>query len=80
MPAPRYRLLVEHEGFTGSIHSYFTPLTTTDEDALASGALNRSNYEAWAGDRCGIHFADRRPTIYRRAQIGYLGMDHRLLA
>lgn len=71
-------LLIEHEGFTGSRHHYYTPLTETDCDALVRGALDGASYEAWAGDRCGIHLADGRATIYRRARIGYLGIDHRL--
>ncbi len=72
-------LLIEHEGFTGSIHHYYTPLTTTDEDALAAGTLNGASYEDWAGDRCGIHVTGGRATLYRRARIGYLGLGHRLL-
>lgn len=78
--AAAIELLVEHEGFTGSIHRYLTVLSGREEEALAAGELDGDGYEAWAGARAGIHLAGGRAVQYAQARVGWLGLDHGLLA
>lgn len=63
---PVIQLLIEHEGFSGSLHHYFVP-------TLALPAPTE-DYEAWAAARPGVHVIGGRPSIYRRARIGYVGL------
>lgn len=74
------QLRIEHEGFSGSRHRYVTALSSSEDDALARGVVDADGYEAWAGERCGIHVADGAATLYGRARVGYLGVDHRLMS
>ncbi len=64
-------LRIEHEGFSGSLHHYFVPSVAAPSPT--------EDYEAWAADRPGVHLIDGRASAYKRARIGYAGMDGAIL-
>ena len=71
-------LRVELESVGDGIHHYHTPLGPDDLAALASGALDGGTCERWVGERPGLYRAGYAVCCYARADVGYIGVDHRL--
>ena len=71
-------LLVELESVGDGVHHYYTALDDAALAALADGTLGPATCEAWLGGRPGLYQAGRAARCYARAEVGYVGVDHRL--
>jgi hypothetical protein len=52
-----------------------------DADTLAAtrdGRLHSATLEAWFDERPGMHTRESRSCFYRRAEVGYAGIDSSL--
>lgn len=63
-----YWLLVECEGFSGSIHSYYSFPSLSDLEMLGS------DYEHFVNTHAGIYSADRSCYLYDQTKVKYRGL------